>query len=190
MPAQLRLTRRSAVTLVAAALAATGATAFTLHATPSQAATCTGYVGLTFDDGPNAGNTTTLLSTLAAAGVRATMFNIGQNAAANPSLVWAELAAGMWIGNHTWSHPDMTSLSTAQMDTEISQTQQAIVAGGAPTPKLFRPPYGDTNATLKAEEAKFGLTEVLWDIDTQDWNGPVPPPSWPPPPTCRTVRSS
>src|SRR5581483_7130757 len=82
-----------------------------------------------------------------------------------------EVAAGMWVGNHTWDHADLVSLSAAQMDSEISQTQAAVQAGGAPAPKLFRPPYGNTNATLKAEEARFGLTEVLWDIDTRDWSG-------------------
>ena len=86
---------------VTAALVTGGAVAMTAAATPSLAATCTGYVALTFDDGPNAGNTTTLLNTLKAAGVRATLFNTGQNAQANPSLVQAEAAAGMWIGNHT-----------------------------------------------------------------------------------------
>jgi endo-1,4-beta-xylanase len=168
-----RLTPRSVPVLVAAVLTVAAATAVTVtvEATPSQAAACSGYVGLTYDDGPNASGTTPLLSALTTAGARATMFNIGQNAANNPSLVQAEVNAGMWVGNHTWDHSDMVSLTTAQMDSEISQTQAAVQAGGAPAPKLFRPPYGNTNATLKAEEAKFGLTEVLWDIDTQDWNG-------------------
>src|SRR5690348_11801723 len=166
-----RPTRRSVTVLAAGVLAAGAVLAVTANALPSQAATCGGYVGLTYDDGPNASGTTPLLSALTAAGVRATMFNIGQNAANNPSLVAAEVAAGMWVGNHTWDHADMVSLTTTQMDSEISQTQTAIQAGGAPAPKLFRPPYGNTNATLKAEEARFGLTEVLWDIDTRDWSG-------------------
>jgi peptidoglycan/xylan/chitin deacetylase (PgdA/CDA1 family) len=166
-----RSARRWVAIAATVTFAAATATAVTLNATPSQAATCGGYVGLTYDDGPNASNTTALLAALTTAGVQATFFNIGQNAANNPALVQAEAAAGMWVGNHTWDHSDMVSLTTAQMDSEISQTQAAIQAGGAPAPKLFRPPYGNTNATLKAEEAKFGLTEVLWDIDTQDWNG-------------------
>jgi peptidoglycan/xylan/chitin deacetylase (PgdA/CDA1 family) len=166
-----RFTRRTVVVLATAALAAAGAVTVTLAATPSQAATCGGYVGLTFDDGPNPSNTNTLLSTLRSAGARATLFNIGQNARNNPSLVQAEVSAGMWIGNHSWSHQHMTQLSAAQMDSEISQAQQAIQAAGAPAPKLFRPPYGETNSTLKAEEARYGLTEIVWDVDSQDWNG-------------------
>jgi hypothetical protein len=56
------------------------------------------------------------------------------------------------------------------MDSELSRTQTAIANAGGGTPKLFRPPYGETNATLRSVEQKYGLTEVLWDVDTQDWN--------------------
>jgi peptidoglycan/xylan/chitin deacetylase (PgdA/CDA1 family) len=154
-----------------AAVVLTGAVAIVSTATPSSAATCNGYVALTFDDGPNSSNTTTLLNTLKSAGVRATLFNIGQNAANLPSLVQAEAAANMWIGNHSWSHQHMTQLSQAQMTTEISQAQTAIQQAGGGTPKLFRPPYGETNATLKSVEAAYGLTEIIWDVDSQDWNG-------------------
>ncbi|MGW4115712.1 polysaccharide deacetylase family protein, partial [Actinosynnema sp. NPDC004786] len=67
-------------------------------------------------------------------------------------------------------HPHMTQLNQAQMTTEISQTQQAIQNATGTAPKLFRPPYGETNNTLKAVQAQFGLTEVLWNVDSQDWN--------------------
>ncbi|GAB7191846.1 polysaccharide deacetylase family protein [Kineococcus sp. NUM-3379] len=140
-------------------------------ATPAAAATCTGYVALTFDDGPIAGSTDALLTALRSAGARATLFNTGQNAAANPSLVRAQVGAGMWVGNHSYTHPDMTRLSSSQMASEISRTQTAIQNAGAPAPKLFRPPYGATNATLRSVEQQHGLREVLWDVDSQDWNG-------------------
>ena len=130
-----------------------------------------GYVGLTFDDGPNPNNTTTLLNTLKQNGLRATVFNLGQNAQNYPSLVQAQQAAGMWIGNHSWSHPHMTQMSSAQMSTEITKTQQAIQSATGSAPKLFRPPYGETNSTLKSVEAQNGLTEVIWNVDSQDWNG-------------------
>src|SRR5689334_3728068 len=81
----------------------------------AAAANCSGgYVGLTYDDGPNPSNTTNLLNALTSNGLRATMFNIGQNAQANPSLVRAERDAGMWIGNHSWTHPHLTQGSQAQ----------------------------------------------------------------------------
>ena len=130
-----------------------------------------GYVGLTFDDGPNPSNTTNLLNALKQAGLRATMFNLGQNAQSYPSLVQAQVAAGMWVGNHSYTHPHMTTLSSAQMSSEITRTQQAIQAATGSAPKLFRPPYGETNATLKSVEAQNGLTEVIWNVDSQDWNG-------------------
>jgi peptidoglycan/xylan/chitin deacetylase (PgdA/CDA1 family) len=155
--------------LAAAALAAAGTLTVPAAAAPAQAAACAGYVGLTFDDGPGSG-TTTLLNSLRQYGLRATMFNTGQNAAANPALVRAQVSAGMWVGNHSYTHPHLTQQSQATIDSEISRTQQAVANAGGGTPRLFRPPYGETNATVKAVEAKYGLTEVLWQVDSQDWN--------------------
>ncbi|MEU6100890.1 polysaccharide deacetylase family protein [Streptomyces flaveolus] len=160
------VTGAAAVALAAAGTAAADAAP---AAAPARAAACTGYVGLTFDDGPS-GTTTSLLNALKQNGLRATMFNQGQYAAQNPSLVRAQVDAGMWVANHSYTHPHMTQLGQAQMDTEISRTQQAIAAAGGGTPKLFRPPYGETNSTLRSVEAKYGLTEVIWDVDSQDWN--------------------
>ncbi|MFR0355699.1 polysaccharide deacetylase family protein [Streptomyces sediminimaris] len=162
------LSRPLTSALTAVALAATGTLA--LHAAPARAASCYGYVGLTFDDGPS-GNTTALLNALGQNGLRATMFNEGRYAAAYPAQVRAEVAAGMWVGDHSYTHPHLTRLGQAQIDSEISRTQQAIAAAGGGTPRLFRPPYGETNATLKAVEAKYGLREIIWDVDSQDWNG-------------------
>lgn len=157
------------LTLALAATVSLGLTA--TAATPSQAATCNGYVGLTFDDGPSNDHTPALLNALKQNGLRATMFNEGQYAASYPSQVQAEVDAGMWVGNHSYTHPHLIQKSQAEIDSEVSRTQQAIADAGGGTPKLFRPPYGETNSTLKAVEAKYGLTEVIWDVDSQDWNG-------------------
>jgi peptidoglycan/xylan/chitin deacetylase (PgdA/CDA1 family) len=137
---------------------------------PAQAAACNGYVGLTFDDGPSNSTTPQLLNALRSAGLRATMFNEGQFAASAPSQVRAQVSAGMWVGNHSYTHPHMTQLSQQQMDSEISRTQQAIANAGGGTPRLFRPPYGETNGTLQAVEARYGLRQIIWDVDSQDWN--------------------
>ncbi len=166
-PAPLAL-RPLPTVLAAVALVAAGT--LTVNAAPAQAAACNGYVGLTFDDGPS-GNTPALRSALTQNGLRGTMFNQGQYAAANPSQVQAQVNAGMWVGNHSYTHPHLTQLGQSQIDSEISRTQQAIAATGGGTPKLFRPPYGETNSTVKAVEAKYGLTEIIWDVDSQDWNG-------------------
>jgi peptidoglycan/xylan/chitin deacetylase (PgdA/CDA1 family) len=152
--------------LAVAALTAGGIAGVTL---PAQAATCTGYVGLTFDDGPS-GQTSSLLNALRQNGLRATMFNEGQYAAQYPSQVAAQVSAGMWVGNHSYTHPHLIQQSQAQIDSEISRTQTAIANAGGGTPKLFRPPYGETNSTLKTVEAKYGLREIIWDVDSQDWN--------------------
>jgi peptidoglycan/xylan/chitin deacetylase (PgdA/CDA1 family) len=158
--------------LAVAALAMAGATVATVNAIPARAASCSaGYVGLTFDDGPSNAHTPALLNALKQNGLRATLFNEGQFAVAVPAQVQAEVAAGMWIGNHSYDHPHLTTLSQSQIDSEIGRTQSAIANAGGGTPKLFRPPYGETNSTVKAVEAKYGLTEIIWNIDSQDWNG-------------------
>ncbi|MYY03144.1 MULTISPECIES: polysaccharide deacetylase family protein [unclassified Streptomyces] len=169
---RFRLRRRPAALAVGLALATTSSMGLTATATaPAQAAACTGYVGLTFDDGPSNDHTPALLNALRQNGLRATMFNEGQFAASYPGQVQAEINAGMWVGNHSYTHPHLIQQSRAQMDSEISRTQQAIAGAGGGTPKLFRPPYGETDSTLKAVEAAYGLTEVIWDVDSQDWNG-------------------
>ncbi|MER7728112.1 polysaccharide deacetylase family protein [Streptomyces sp. NPDC096323] len=164
--------RRPAALAAGLALAATASLGLTATAAaPAQAATCNGYVGLTFDDGPSNDHTPAVLNALKQSGLRATMFNEGQFAASYPGQVQAEINAGMWVGNHSYTHPHLIQKSQAEIDSEVSRTQQAIANAGGGTPKLFRPPYGETNSTLKAVEAKYGLTEVIWDVDSQDWNG-------------------
>lgn len=162
-------------TVAAGALAVNGAAsahpAHPPHPAPGKpAAACAGYVALTFDDGPST-STPALLDALRRSGLRATMFNTGQNAAARPDLVRAQVDAGMWVGNHSYTHPHLTQLSQAAVDSEIGRTQQAIASAGVAAPRLFRPPYGETDAAVRAVQARYGLTEVLWDVDSQDWNG-------------------
>ncbi|MEV3984653.1 polysaccharide deacetylase family protein [Nonomuraea sp. NPDC049758] len=56
----------------------------------------------------------------------------------------------MWIGNHSWTHPHLTQLGAAQIQSELPRTQQAIQQATGAAPRLFRPPYGETNATLRS----------------------------------------
>jgi peptidoglycan/xylan/chitin deacetylase (PgdA/CDA1 family) len=162
--------RRLAAVAAAAVLAAVGAAAMNIPVSQAAANCANGYVALTYDDGPTS-STGALLSALQSAGARATFFNIGQRAQANPSQVRAQQTAGMWIGNHSWTHPHLTQLGTSQITSELTQTQQAIQQATGTAPRLFRPPYGETNANLRAVESQLGLTEVLWSVDSQDWNG-------------------
>ncbi|KND36561.1 polysaccharide deacetylase family protein [Streptomyces acidiscabies] len=154
---------------LAAVTAVAALAGLAVNAAPAQAAACSGYVGLTFDDGPG-GNTQALLGALTSNGLRATMFNTGQNAASYPAQVRAQVSAGMWVANHSYTHPHLTQLPQAQVDSELSRTQQAIANAGGGTPRLFRPPYGETNATVQAVAAKYGLRQIIWDVDSQDWN--------------------
>jgi peptidoglycan/xylan/chitin deacetylase (PgdA/CDA1 family) len=129
-----------------------------------------GYVGLTFDDGPTAGNTYNLVNVLTSNGATATVFPEGQYVQANPSLLQVYKNAGLSIGNHSWDHPHLVNLSQSDIQSQLSRTQQIIQQTVGTAPRLFRPPYGETNATLKSVEASLGLREIIWDVDSQDWN--------------------
>ncbi|MFF7451733.1 MULTISPECIES: polysaccharide deacetylase family protein [unclassified Streptomyces] len=123
-------------------------------------------IALTFDDGPAAPETATLLNHLAQYKARVTFFTVGQNVAAHPDLVRAEAKAGHEIGNHSWNHPDLTRLTPQQIASQLNRTSAAIKAATGRTPTLFRPPYGAVNAQVKAATT---LSPVLWDVDTEDW---------------------
>lgn len=130
-----------------------------------------GYVGLTYDDGPTPGTTMPLLDALRAGGARATFFIWGQHAQQNPGLLRAEQAAGMWIANHTFTHPHLPQLGEPATFNEISRTQTTIRQITGLTPTLFRPPFGETNAQVRGDATRLGLTEVLWTVDSRDWAG-------------------
>ena len=167
-----RPSKRAVHTALAVAVTVSaGTVGSALSATAAHAAGCSGYVGLTFDDGPSNAHTPALLNALKQNGLRATVFNEGRYAAAYPAQVRAEVSAGMWVGNHSYTHPHLTQETYSQIDTELGNTQRAIANAGGGTPKLFRPPYGETNSTVRSVEAKYGLTQIIWDVDSQDWNG-------------------
>ncbi|MEV4581696.1 polysaccharide deacetylase family protein [Nonomuraea jabiensis] len=122
-------------------------------------------VALTFDDGPGP-YTDTLLAYLAAYRARATFFVVGGNVVAYPGVLHRTAAAGHEIGNHTWSHPDLTMLSPARVRAQLGRTDQAIRAVTGMVPRLVRPPYGAFNATVRRQT---GRPMVLWSVDTLDW---------------------
>jgi peptidoglycan/xylan/chitin deacetylase (PgdA/CDA1 family) len=125
-------------------------------------------VALTFDDGPGK-STGAILAVLARYRVPATFFNIGVNMAARPSLVRAEVKGGYAVGNHTWNHPDLDSLTAAQQAAELDRVsaEQRSITGTVPC--AFRPPYGDYDATTLrlAQQRRMGVW--LWSVDAQDW---------------------
>lgn len=129
----------------------------------------TGHVALTFDDGPHPASTPALLAALAARRARATFFIWGEHALRHPDHLRAVHAAGMWLGNHSQTHPHLTRADRATVVEEISGAQRAVRNATGLLPTLFRPPYGDTDDAVRAVAREFGLTEVLWSIDTRDW---------------------
>jgi peptidoglycan/xylan/chitin deacetylase (PgdA/CDA1 family) len=130
-----------------------------------------GYVGLTFDDGPNPASARPLLDALAKNGATATFFIWGVHAQQNPELLVSVREAGMAIGNHTYTHPYLTRIGPLAAYDEIERTQQIIQAITGQTPTLFRPPYGDTDDQIRSVAARLGLIETLWTVDTRDWTG-------------------
>jgi peptidoglycan/xylan/chitin deacetylase (PgdA/CDA1 family) len=137
-------------------------------ATPAPNCLVLRCVALTFDDGPVA-DTQRLLSMLATEGVRATFFTVGEMVTEHPEMVRAEVAAGDEVGNHSWSHPQLTHLSDSAVRSQVERTAQAIEDAGAPRPTLFRPPYGDIDARVGADLAAEGQPAILWSVDTLDW---------------------
>jgi peptidoglycan/xylan/chitin deacetylase (PgdA/CDA1 family) len=128
-------------------------------------------VALTFDDGPSPTNTRKLLKVLQRFGVKATFFVIGRSASFHPDIVKAELAAGMEVANHSWSHPYLTpfkNLPAKVIRSEIDLTQRELLSLGASS-GLFRPPGGTFSPRVIniAKEADARL--VMWSIDPKDW---------------------
>jgi peptidoglycan/xylan/chitin deacetylase (PgdA/CDA1 family) len=139
---------------------------------PAGSAACpNGYVGLTYDDGPTVATRQALLGALRAAHLRATFFEIGANAQQNPDLVRAALHSGMWIGNHSFTHPHLPQIGEPAAFTELADTQRVLRSITGRTPELFRPPFGETSEAVRADAARLGLLEVLWTVDSRDWAG-------------------
>jgi peptidoglycan/xylan/chitin deacetylase (PgdA/CDA1 family) len=125
---------------------------------------------MTFDDGPSAKLTPMLLDMLKQRGIHATFFVVGQNAAEYPDILKRAVAEGHEIGNHSWSHPQLTHLSAAGVDSQIQKTNAAIRAAIGHDPVLMRPPYGATSAALNRHYAQtYGMKVILWSVDPLDW---------------------
>jgi cellulose synthase/poly-beta-1,6-N-acetylglucosamine synthase-like glycosyltransferase/peptidoglycan/xylan/chitin deacetylase (PgdA/CDA1 family) len=136
-------------------------------------------VALTFDDGPDPTWTPRILAVLRAQRVPATFFVVGTRAAAHPALVRGELQSGSEVGNHTWSHADLTTVPAWRRNLELSLGQLGLAGSGRVTSALLRPPYSSTPAGLSAgdvaalrAETAAGYVVVLSDRDTEDWQRP------------------
>lgn len=129
-------------------------------------------IALTFDDGPDDYYTPKILDILGNKKVPATFFVVGQQIQWYPNMLNRIVKEGHALGNHSWSHPKFSNLTTSQIKEEISRTENeiAILTGERKT-TLFRPPYGDfTNADLNLV-SELGYKFILWSVDTLDWTG-------------------
>jgi len=155
-----------------------GALLLVLLAPPAQAVSAVpecsaGYVRLTFDDGPNRTATPRILDTLADRGVEATFFVTGEMTAARPDIVRRASREGHRIGNHSWSHPHLTTLDRAQVESQLRRTNAVIERATGNSPGEWRPPHGETNDLVAAAARDVGLDPmVLWTVDPRDWTDP------------------
>jgi peptidoglycan/xylan/chitin deacetylase (PgdA/CDA1 family) len=100
--------------------------------------------------------------------VHATFFLIGQQVRGNESLVRRELADGNAVGNHTFTHANVSGGGLRQ----LTSTQGAIRRASGYTPCVFRAPYGAVSGTIIGQARGLGLDTIEWDVDPRDWARP------------------
>lgn len=130
-------------------------------------------IALTFDDGPHPVHTPEILDILKEYGVHATFFVIGQNAEYYPELIRRELAEGHEIGNHTYSHPHVSKITTDQLLNEILDTEDVLLSVCGYQPRLFRPPEGCYSEVIGNLLVRMDYVPVIWSVDTLDWKRPA-----------------
>ena len=136
-------------------------------------------VVLTFDDGPSPALTPKLLDTLARQNVKAMFFVLGQllGTAAGQNIIKRAFAEGHIIANHSFDHPNLQTLSLAQVKSQFKRTQDLIGACAHPM-KFVRQPYGSTNPSIDKLLKDEGYTKLLWNVDSMDWDRRFKPTAW------------
>jgi cellulose synthase/poly-beta-1,6-N-acetylglucosamine synthase-like glycosyltransferase/peptidoglycan/xylan/chitin deacetylase (PgdA/CDA1 family)/spore germination protein YaaH len=134
-------------------------------------------VALSFDDGPDPKWTPRILDILKQKGAKGLFVMIGAEAAENIGLMQRVEREGHEIGNHTWSHPDISEISARQLDLEIKLTERLFASKLGVQPLYFRPPYDideepdtDDEAAPVVRIQQDGFTIVGNKLDTDDWN--------------------
>jgi peptidoglycan/xylan/chitin deacetylase (PgdA/CDA1 family) len=125
-------------------------------------------VAFTFDDGPTP-FTDRLLKILVDNDAKATFFLIGNKVARDPGAAKRIVEAGMEVGNHTWEHPNMSTIPTEDIARQLGEAGDAIAAATGQKPSLFRPAGGLSNDAVRAEAGRQGMAEILWDVIPFDW---------------------
>ena len=126
-------------------------------------------VALTFDDGPEPGQTEIILDVLARHQIRATFFMIGHKVQQHPELVERVRAAGhLVIANHSWDHPNFHDVSIEAQAQEVIKAE-AVLAPDLQQVRLFRYPYGNSSCETNALLRERGYRIVGWHVDSCDW---------------------
>ncbi len=133
-----------------------------------------GELALTFDDGPNPAWTPRLLELLDQYGVKATFFLVGKYASEQSVLTRFIANNGHAIGNHSWSHPNLALTAPAKVREELRNTKDALEQIIGKPVRHFRPPFGARRPDVLRAARELGMTPVLWNAMTSDWNEPSP----------------
>lgn len=137
---------------------------------PSKQATTKAIKGkkiaLTFDDGPHRTVTPQILDTLKKYHVKATFYVLGQEAERNATLLKRIAREGHVIGNHSWSHKNLSKMSIASVNEDLQKTNAVIARIAGITPTTYRPPYG---AITQKMRTSISMKPMLWTVDTLDW---------------------
>lgn len=124
-------------------------------------------IAITFDDGPGKGTTEKLLDGLKERGVKATFFLVGEKIEDNRELVARMYAEGHLIGNHTFTHVQLSKVDGKQALEEIVKTNTLIEEITGEPVRYISPPYGSYSNSLLMQ---INMTPVLWSVDPEDWN--------------------
>ena len=135
-----------------------------------------GVAALTFDDGPDPKWTPRILHVLAREHVPATFFLIGTEAQQHQALVRKEVREGDVVGNHTYSHKNLSKLPNWRAKAEILGGAAVVEGITGLRPTLFRSPYGAgdmSGRTIGSDQiaANLGDHPVNWNDDAEDWRG-------------------
>ena len=136
-------------------------------------------IALTFDMGGRLDPAVDIVHWLIDHNVHATLFPTGKSATQNAvGLVAMQLAATrpdlFDFANHSWDHPDFTTLTAAEMADQLTRTETALAPIVGSTKPWFRAPFGASNAAVRAGVGAAGWpTMVMWDVDMIDWRPEV-----------------
>lgn len=131
----------------------------------------TNRIYLTFDCGYELGYTPAILDTLKKHDVKAAFFITGQYIKTRPDLVLRMHQEGHLVCNHTWNHPDMSTLTAAQIEQELRQLDEAYQKlTGASLDPYLRPPMGRYSEFSLAQTDRLGYSTVFWSLAFKDWD--------------------